>query len=80
MAAADGHGYRASPPKPVPPRVDRIGLTGLAPERRDLLVGLAMLELAGLVSNPARRKTVERSIAASMSEATDKIETEIKKR
>jgi hypothetical protein len=52
----------------------------MAPERRDLLVGLAMLELAGLMSDPAQRKAIERSIAASMSKATEKIAAAIEKR
>jgi hypothetical protein len=68
------------PPKPVPPRSERIEPEAMAPERRDLLVGLAMLELAGLMSDPAQRKAIERSIAASMSKATEKIAAAIEKR
>jgi hypothetical protein len=68
------------PPRPIPPRGERIEPEAMAPERRDLLVGLAMLELAGLVSDPAQRKAIEQSIAATMNKATEKIAADIAKR
>jgi hypothetical protein len=68
------------PPRPIPPRGERIEPEAMAPERRDLLVGLAMLELAGLVSHPAQRKAIEQSIAATINKATEKIAADIAKR
>jgi hypothetical protein len=68
-----------NPPKPVPPRVDKTPFGDLSPERRDLLAALALLDLVGLLSDPAQRKTIEQPIAALMREATEKIAAELEK-
>jgi hypothetical protein len=49
-------------------------------DKRDVLIGLAMLELAGLISDPASRKAMERSSATLMRNATEKIAEEIEQR
>jgi hypothetical protein len=65
---------------PVGPRVDRVPLSGLSADKRDVLIGLAILELAGLVSDSAGRQTIERSGIALMRNATEKIAAEIEER
>jgi hypothetical protein len=75
-----GGGWRWTPGgglEPVGPRVDRTPLTRLSADKRDVLIGLAMLELAGLISDPASRKAMERSSAIVMRSATEKIAAEI---
>jgi hypothetical protein len=67
-------------PKPVPPRGDRELLSSLSAEKRDVLVGLALLELAGLVSDPAHRKKIEQSSADLMRNATERIAAQIEER
>ena len=65
---------------PVGPRVDREPLRSLSADKRDVLVGLAILELAGLVNDSAGRQTIERSSIALMRSATEKIAAEIEAR
>ena len=55
-------------------------LSSLSAEKRYVLVGLALLELAGLVSDPAHRKKIEQSSAALMRNATEKIAAQIEER
>ncbi len=79
----DGGGWIWTPGggiTPVPPRGDRVPLSGLSPDKRDILVGLGILELAGLINDPASRQTVERSAAALMRSATERIASEIETR
>ena len=66
--------------KPIPPRVDRVPLSGLSADKRDVLVGLAMLELAGLISDPTGRKAMEGSSVTLIRSATEKIAAEIEQR
>jgi hypothetical protein len=66
--------------KPVPPRGDRELLSSLSADKRDVLVGLALLELAGLVSDPANRKSIEQSSAALMRAAAERIAVDIEER
>jgi hypothetical protein len=51
----------------------------MLPERRDLLAGLALLELVSLLSAAPQRKAIEQQIAALMREATEKIAAELEK-
>ena len=49
-------------------------------DKRDVLIGLAMSELAGLISDPASRQAMERSSATLMRSAIEKIATEVEQR
>jgi subtilase family protein len=78
-----GGGWRWTPGgglTPVGPRVDRVPLRSLSADKRDVLVGLATLELAGLVSDSAMRQTVQRSSIALIRSATEKIAAEVEER
>ena len=79
MGAADGAGPGGGL-TPVGPRVDRVPLRSLSADKRDVLVGLATLELAGLVSDSAMRQTVQRSSIALIRSATEKIAAEVEER
>jgi hypothetical protein len=73
-----GPGWRwipGSPPTPVPPRGDRLQFQfdEMPNEKRDLVVGLALLELTALVDDPAQRKTIQRSTIGLMRSAIEKI-------
>jgi hypothetical protein len=61
----------------VPPRTERLQFQfdAMPNEKRDLVIGLALLELAGLVNDPAQRKTIQRSTVGLMRSAIDKIAT-----
>jgi hypothetical protein len=63
----------------VPPRNERLQFQfdAMPNEKRDLVVGLALLELTGLVNDPAQRKTIQRSAVGLMRSAIEKIATEI---
>ena len=69
-----------SPPQPVPPRVDRLEFEAIPEDQRDVLIGLALLQIAGLISDPVQRKRVEQSIATLMRAATDNIAAGIRQR
>lgn len=64
-----------SPPQPVPPRNERLQFQfdEMPNEKRDLVVGLALLELTGLVNDPAQRKTIQRTTVGLMRSAIEKI-------
>jgi len=66
-----------SPPQPVPPRNEKLPFQfdAMPDEKRDLVIGLALLELTGLVNDPAQRKTIQRSTIGLMRSAIDKIAT-----
>ncbi len=66
--------------KPVGPRVDRAPFSGLSADKRDVLVGIAILELAGLISDSVGRQSIERSSVALMRSATERIASEIEER
>ena len=65
---------------PVGPRVDRVPLSGLWADKRDVLVGIAILELAGLISDLVGRQSIQRSSVALMRSATERIAAEIEER
>ena len=69
-----------SPPQPVPPRVDRLEFEAVPEDQRDVLIGLALLQIAGLISDPVQRKRVEQSIAMLMRTTTDNIAAGIRQR
>jgi hypothetical protein len=64
-----------SPPQPVPPRNERLQFQfdEMPNEKRDLVVGLALLELTALVNDPAQRKTIQQSTVGLMRSAIEKI-------
>lgn len=57
---------------PVGPRVDKAAQASLL-EKRDLLLGLTLHELAGLVSDPAQRQMIQQLGADLMRSALQSI-------
>jgi hypothetical protein len=73
--AQDGPGFVWTPGgglTPVGPRVDRTAQSQSS-ETRDLLLGLTIYELAGLVSDPAQRQMIQRLSADLMRSAVQGI-------
>jgi len=73
--AQDGPGFVWTPGgglTPVGPRVDRTAQSQ-SPDKRDLLLGLTIYELAGLVSDPAQRQMIQRLSADLMRSAVQGI-------
>jgi hypothetical protein len=58
---------------PVPPRGENIGIGQFSPEKRDLLLGLAIHDMAGLVSDPIARQQIEQAGAELMRGAIKRI-------
>jgi Subtilase family len=61
---------------PVPPRGENIGTGLFSPEKRDLLLGLAMHDMASLVTDPRARQQVEQAGAELMRGAIERITRE----
>ncbi len=61
---------------PVGPRGE-MPLSGLSADKRDVLVALTLLELAGLVNDLTSRQSIERSSAALLRSATEKIAAQV---
>lgn len=63
-----------------PPILFLKGADSASLDKRDVLIGLAMLELAGLISDLASRQATERSSVTLIRSATEKIAAEIEQR
>jgi hypothetical protein len=77
--AQDGPGFVWTPGggfTPVGPRVDRTAETQFSPAKRDLLLGLAIHELAGSVSDPVKRQMIQQLSADVMRSAVESITPE----
>jgi len=62
---------------PVPPRGENIGIGLFSPEKQDLLLGLAIHDMAGLASDPRARQQIEQSGAELMRGAIKRITEKI---